>query len=223
MCFSASASFGASIALSAIGAVTLQKAKNHSQIMFAAIPLIFSIQQFFEGIVWLSFTNPEYAVWREKAAYTFLFFAHVVWPVWVPLAMLYLENEKKRIRILQVLSLMGIIVAVNLAYCLVYFNVQPVVSNHHIVYDLDFPVLFLNYGIIFYVLVTVIPAFISSIYKMRTFGFIMLFSYFFAEIFYTEYLLSMWCFFAAVLSISVFIIIRDLQKTSLKLKVYFTK
>ncbi len=223
MCFSAGASFGASIALGVIGAVTLQKAKNHSQIMFAAIPLIFSIQQFFEGIVWLSFTNPEYAVWREKASYTFLFFAHIVWPVWVPLAMLLLENEKKRIRILQILSLMGIIVSVSLAYCLVSFNVQPLVRDHHIIYEIDFPELFLKYGIIFYVLVTVVPAFISGIHKMKIFGFVMSFSYLFSEIFFNEYLLSVWCFFAAVLSIFVFIIIQDLQKITLKVNLYFTK
>jgi hypothetical protein len=54
MCFSASASFIAGGALTAVGVVTLKKTENKKEIPFAAIPLLFGIQQLIEGVIWLT-------------------------------------------------------------------------------------------------------------------------------------------------------------------------
>ena len=54
MCFSSNASFGASAVLAVVGVVAIAKAKNTPGRLFAAIPFIFSIQQFAEGMLWLS-------------------------------------------------------------------------------------------------------------------------------------------------------------------------
>jgi hypothetical protein len=51
MCFSATASFVAGSALSAVGAVTITKAKRKAEIPFATIPLLFGIQQLTEGLI----------------------------------------------------------------------------------------------------------------------------------------------------------------------------
>ena len=91
MCFSASASFGAGIVLSVIGIASLKKVQHASQIPFAALPLIFAIQQFSEGILWLVLPNLEYLILRQVITYVFLFFAQIVWPVWVPFAILLLD------------------------------------------------------------------------------------------------------------------------------------
>ena len=55
MCFSATASFVASGALSALGVATLRATQRKAEIPFATIPLLFGIQQFVEGVLWLSF------------------------------------------------------------------------------------------------------------------------------------------------------------------------
>ena len=52
MCFSAPASFIASGGLVAIGGVSLVAANKEDKIL-AAIPFLFGVQQFFEGIQWL--------------------------------------------------------------------------------------------------------------------------------------------------------------------------
>jgi len=57
MCFSATASFGASAVLGVIGIVAVAKAKTNPQRVFATIPLIFSVQQLSEGFLWLSLKN----------------------------------------------------------------------------------------------------------------------------------------------------------------------
>ena len=55
MCFSASASFAAGTALVAVGAVTLSKAGHRAELGYAAIPLLFGVQQLIEGVIWLTF------------------------------------------------------------------------------------------------------------------------------------------------------------------------
>ena len=47
MCFSATASFAASGALGLVGAASLAKTKSKKEVPFAAVPLIFAVQQFY--------------------------------------------------------------------------------------------------------------------------------------------------------------------------------
>ena len=60
MCFSATASFGASAVLGAIGIIAVAKAKTKPQRLFATIPLIFAVQQLTEGLLWLSLKNADH-------------------------------------------------------------------------------------------------------------------------------------------------------------------
>ncbi len=223
MCFSAGASFGAGIALAAAGVMTLQKATNRSQTMFAAIPLLFSFQQLIEGMVWLSFMNPAYVAWRVPASYAFLVFAHVIWPFWTPMSFLLLEKEKKRIRVLQYLSAIGVIVSAFLAFSLINYHVESSVGDHHIAYRVGFPPFFLKYGWILYVLATAAPPFVSGLKKMWAFGLTVLLAYVFARLFFFEYDISVWCFFAAVISLFIYFIMKEIQKPLPKFETYYNK
>jgi hypothetical protein len=93
MCFSATASFGAGIVLSAIGVASLKKVIHPSQTLFAAIPILFAVQQLCEGFLWLALTHPGYSFLQDFTTYLFLSFAQVLWPLYVPLAV-YLFQEK---------------------------------------------------------------------------------------------------------------------------------
>jgi hypothetical protein len=57
MCFSATASFGASVVLGTIGVATLTKVKERAQVPFAIIPIMFAVQQFTEGILWIGLSD----------------------------------------------------------------------------------------------------------------------------------------------------------------------
>src|ERR1044071_4197500 len=111
MCFSANASFIAGSVLATTGVLTLRKVKSPKHILFAAIPLIFSVQQFTEGFVWLSLSDPGGQAWRSIPITIFLFFAHVAWPVWVPLSVFTLEKNPQRGKILLGMLLIGIAVS----------------------------------------------------------------------------------------------------------------
>ncbi|MEQ1678270.1 MAG: hypothetical protein ABL876_16325, partial [Chitinophagaceae bacterium] len=59
---------------------------------------------------------------------------------------------------------------------------------------------------------TIITPFISSIRKMKWLGIVFLVSYLFSVIFYNGYVISVWCFLAALLSFVVLWIIVDQRK-----------
>jgi hypothetical protein len=212
MCFSASASFGAGVVLTVIGVATLRKPRQPSQLLFASIPLLFGIQQIAEGILWLALPNPDYVNTQKIFTYLFLFFAQVLWPVWVPLSILLLEKNTVRKNILKVLVGAGVVVGVYLAYSLFTFSVEAKIDGKHIAYLQDYPVSLRNYGFILYALATMVPPFVSHIKRMWLFGLAILISYLVSELFFENYIVSVWCFFAAIISLSIFAIMTDISK-----------
>ncbi len=100
MCFSAEVSFGASAVLVTTGALTIVENKRNDQRFFAMIPILFGIQQFFEGWVWLALQGNGHEIMGEISKYGFLIFAQLVWPVWIPLSAYKLERNVKRKRLI---------------------------------------------------------------------------------------------------------------------------
>ena len=79
MCFSASASFIAGAALVTAGIATLRIVRRPSEIPFAAIPLLFGLQQLIEGLIWLSFRDAS-PLANSTLTFVYSLFSHVVWP-----------------------------------------------------------------------------------------------------------------------------------------------
>ena len=210
MCFSASASFSAGVVLSGIGIASLRKVRHPSQIMFAAIPLIFAAQQIAEGVLWLTLPRAGYAATQVSFTYIFLFFAEVLWPFWVPIAILLLEKKSLRKKIQMVLVAAGVLVGFYLGYCLLRYPVQAGITGYHVTYKLNFPPVLRTYGIVLYALATIVPPFFSPVKRMWMLGVAILISYIISAIFYEHYILSVWCFFASVISISVYAIMHEL-------------
>ena len=106
MCFSPEASFAGGIIISTIGIATILKVHKPSQIVFASIPIFFGIQQIIEGVLWLTLPNPDYGGVQKWFTYLFLIMADVLWPMMIPLSVLFMEENKKRKRILMILLLL---------------------------------------------------------------------------------------------------------------------
>jgi len=219
MCFSASASFGAAVVLSAIGVAAIKKVQHPSQILFASIPLLFAIQQISEGILWLTLPNPEYAGLSQVMTYVFLFFAQFFWPLWVPIAILMLEREDKRKKIQKVLIGIGVIVAFYSAYSLISFDLHANIVGYHITYTVDNPDPLRKFGGIFYFIATVVTPFFSHIKRMWMFGTSIFISYVITAIFYDHYVVSVWCFFASIISISIYAIMIEIRNMNKEVSV----
>ncbi|MES2763777.1 MAG: DUF6629 family protein [Bacteroidota bacterium] len=215
MCFSATASFGAAAVLGTIGTVSLIKAKKPEQKMFAAIPLVFAIQQACEGLLWLALTKDTFAHWQIIAMYSFLFFAQILWPTWVPVSILLLEHDQKRKRWLQWTSIGGVICSLIMVYRVTTFDVYAEIQNHHIYYHVNDSMILIFISSIFYFTSTVFAAFLSSIRQMKLLGLLSFGSLAISKLFYKMYFISVWCFFAAILSVVIIYILRNIHETEL--------
>ncbi len=211
MCFSANASFGAGAVLTVIGVATMSKAKKPSQLVFAAIPLLFAVQQISEGFTWLTVMNNEYLPWQKIPVHVFLFFAHILWPVWIPLSMLLLEKERSHKKILGAILVLAALLSISEVYCQIVYPVSVELEGHHIGYTVQFPKYYNFITEIMYVVVTLVPCFISGIKRMWLFGYALTITLVLSAIFYEVYLVSVWCFFAAVTSVVIYFIMSKLE------------
>jgi hypothetical protein len=207
MCFSAEMSFAASAVLTVSGVVAIKKVSSKEWLLFACIPFIFAVQQLAEGILWLSYTHAEFERFRQVCVIAFLVFAQVIWPVWVPLSILVLEKIPSRKRILKFILVAGTMLSTYVVVCLCMFPVDGYPQSHHIKYELGFPLAHSLVAAGFYFAATVLSCVVSSAKRMTTLGLIILGSYILAKIFFSEYSISVWCFFSAIISIMVIYVV----------------
>lgn len=201
MCFSATASFVAGVSLSVFGMATLKKAQRRNEVPFALIPLLFGIQQIIEGMLWLSFRF-EAPLLNSSATYAFSVFSHVLWPIFMPYAIGSVETVAWRKKLISVFQIIGIAVGVYLLYFIARFPVTSEIHENIVYVSLHFyniPVMLL------YIAATCASSFFSSHRIINLFGVLALLLFVVAYWFYTAALLSVWCFFAAILSLIIYL------------------
>ena len=102
-------------------------------------------------------------------------------------------------------------------FCLTCPDSATASLRDHLHYEFNIPTLVKKLIIAFsvlYIAATIVTPFISTIKKMKWLGLVFLASYLFAVIFYKGFVISVWCFFAAILSFVVLWIILHLRKTN---------
>ncbi len=212
MCFSSEASFAGGVIISTIGVAVVTKIHKPSQLLFALIPVFFGIQQFTEGVLWITIPNPQLITLQRVATYIFLVMADVLWPVWIPLSVLFMEENAKRKKTLWYLLITGIVVSIYYTCCLVFLHVMPEIMGYHIKYTSDFSKVIAIPVFILYLFATITPLFVSSIKRTHVLGIFMFLSCVVTAIFFTQFLTSVWCFFAALISGVIFWILRDSKR-----------
>lgn len=209
MCFSAEASFiGGAVVITA-GVAAVRSKQYPSQLLFALIPIFFGIQQITEGVVWLSVANSGYLIIQKVSTLTFLFFADVFWPTYIPLSILLMEKNRKRKKLMIAFLFLGIIVSLFYISCLFQFEITPEIDCYHIHYAKSFPKLLGNIALAIYIIATMSPLFLSTVKRLPYFGGLMFVAGGIAAIFYTYFFTSVWCFFAAIASVVILWIIKN--------------
>lgn len=209
------ASFSAAAILTVAGVASLNMVKTKSQIPFAAIPIIFAFQQLTEGFVWLSLNHPDYNHWQKIPITIFLLLAQAVWPFWVPFSFLLIEEHQQRKTALKILSVLGFVVSISLACQVLFYPVSAAITPLHIHYELHFPAgLSGIVASIFYFLATIVPPFLAGGKRMTSLGLLNLMSFVITMVFFENYVISVWCFFGALISWEVFLAIKDLNITA---------
>lgn len=202
MCFSATASFTAGAALTAVGIVTVRRSRGAVELPLALVPLLFGIQQITEGALWVSLDNdlPALGAW---ATYIYSMFSHVLWPFFVPFAIVFVEISRRRRRVLVLFLLLGLGVALYLLFFIVRFPVTARVLGHSISYDS--PHFYIAAVIVSYVLATCVSGLFSSHHCIRIFAVLAFLLAIAAYQVSARTFVSVWCLFAAILSLLVLV------------------
>jgi hypothetical protein len=208
MCFSPEASFGLAGVLAVTGGYCVRTAlrTDRSLLPIAVIPVVFAVQQFCEGWVWIGITHGDPQLTRI-AAIAYLFFALLFWPVWVPCSMLLAERSRRARRFLVAMTALGLVLGLGLMLPIVvapgWLAVQP--HPHALHYNIgDSPIFDMFPGTLWealYLLVVTAPLFVSSVNRMVHCGVVVIVSAALTYVFFDHAFASVWCFIAAVLSL----------------------
>jgi hypothetical protein len=204
MCFSATASFTASFSLSVLGIATLTQTTSKNQLLLAAFPLLFASQQLLEGIIWLTLDDKLTRL-HLIATYGFLGFATGLWLIFCPFSVYLLEDHLCRKRLILGLATIGFIEGIYLFSSVVRHGVISTNHSGNLLYDLNF-IPFYDICKYLYLLVISLPFLISSKKLLVLFGVLAIISFILADQFYQVTFVSVWCFFAAILSSGLFLI-----------------
>lgn len=217
MCFSATASFTLGSLLVPIGifCVAIAYKANKNFIFLAIIPIIFGMQQYTEGIIWMQLGANNLSA-AHLYTYIYLFFALYFWPAYLPICAYYIEKEIVRKKMMRVFVIMGQAVGI-IIYAQVllgYLSSKVMIVNQTLnyeVYHLD--MLGWTYSTS-YVLIMILPLVFSSAFRIKIFGILLLISSMVSYGWYIYAFTSVWCFFAAILSIYIAYIIYNLPSGS---------
>ena len=209
MCFSASASFIASGGLAVLGGTTFAIAKKEDKLL-AVIPIIFSIQQFCEGIQWVYINSGSMSLFF---GYVFLFFAFIFWPIYIPVTVFVLDKKERKI--LAWFMFVGILVALYFLITLVTGFLDVKKLNSCISYTFNFP--YKDFVVLAYLAAVIGSLCVSGLKVFRYFGIIAGFLGLVSYLFFVVAFTSIWCFFAAIVSMMFFVYVKYKRKTNMLL------
>lgn len=209
MCFGPVASFAASGVLASLGTVVIRNVRAKKEIWFAAFPMLFALQQFIEGLLWLAIQNGKPEALQRGLAFAYLLFAYSLWPVLCPISVYAIEYDQKRRKFLWLLILLGIVTS---AYLLLSITLSPIHAyalSCQIRYETYVGRVYLFTGV--YMAATILPYFFSSHRAILIFGAPNLVFCIIAYYFHNTFFTSVWCFFAAILSLTLYFFLRKLH------------
>ena len=132
MCYSATASFVASGVIGTIGLATLRHVREPRALLFAAVPMLFSLHQFTEGFVWLGLEGRVGPVALGHVTFLFMIYAQGLLPFLMPLAIRLMEPPGWRQKAITALTVLGAFVCAWMIYGLIFFESQCFVEKHSI-------------------------------------------------------------------------------------------
>jgi Family of unknown function (DUF6629) len=208
MCFSATASFTAAVIAGGIGVASVWKAarrRDFAVLPIAAFPVLFAAQQLVEGLLWLDLAQPEPGSCRPILVHAFLGYAEIFWPVFAPLAALLIEPERWRRRLIVVCLGVGMALSAYLFIKMIGSPYSASPATGHIVYRNS--ATYLRGIEIPYVVSTTISLLLSSHRTIQLLASVILGGFAVAYWSYYQSYVSVWCFFAAVSSVLIYLFV----------------
>jgi len=175
--------------------------------LFALMPFMFGMQQFFEGFVWLGIASGD-GVTTLMAARGYIFFSHLFWLIWIPLSCYAVEDNANKRKLYFFLVLLGIIHSLSMYVPLLIHDDRIIVKligdsikyKLVLLHDEYVDIRIMN---LLYAGFTLIPLLTASDRYIKVFGVIIMLSLVITSLYFEYTIVSVWCFFAAVLSLYI--------------------
>ncbi|OMC24137.1 DUF6629 family protein [Mycobacterium colombiense] len=196
MCFSITADLVVGTALVPVAVATLREVKHWREVPFALLPTVFAVHQFIEAAVWPNGVVSSGMANLAMRAYVFI--ALPLLPALVPWAILMLEPRGARLRVAPFAAL-GTVVSVYLAVVVLTEPVTVTKGPHALQYQTG-----VSDGYVWavlYVIAVIGPAVMSGYRSIVVFGLANLVGLIVVAILYTQAFASLWCIYAAALSV----------------------
>ena len=203
MCFSAPASFVVASGIGLVGVAAVGRTSAWREVPLASVPLIFAAQQAIEGAQWLALGSETPSPWVSPLANAFMVLALVVWPLWAPVAAGLVETNRLRLLAMAVLFVLAIALAFRGVSGMWTQPYGACVMHNSISYGNGLPYLPRQFAA--YVACACFPFLLSSHRALRMFGAIVAAGLVIATSLYTYAYVSVWCFFAAAGSVTIYL------------------
>lgn len=180
---------------------------------------MFGIQQLLEGGVWFALLNDN-AIAVRTFSLGFLAFSHVLWLGWIPYSAYLTESSPFLKHVFKLITIVGVFIGLSMFVPLL-FNpdwLRTSVVNNSIYYDLTFITNgYMSQSLLTatYAAVILIPLLLSSDRYHKILGVFILISGVVSWVFYNWVFVSVWCYFAAVISLYVFYVILSCVKVNM--------
>ncbi|MFA5375464.1 MAG: DUF6629 family protein [Dehalococcoidia bacterium] len=213
MCFSAPASLAASGVLGISGIAILRMPKKKTEIPLSLFPIIFAVHQLVEGILWLSLTGVISDTYKAGAVYAYAFIAFVFWPIFVPFSMYMVETGRMRRKLIILCQLVGLYIGISFLISLVQGPVDATALSHSISYQIKGPAKSLAP----YLIAVSVPLLLASNKRLVILGAALLLSCGAAAYMACSNTFpSVWCFYAAIMSLIIYLYFRYQAKATTK-------
>lgn len=201
MCFSAEADFASGAVIGALGVAALVEVEKPKQLLLGAVPLALGLHQVVEGFVWLGLEGKGSGAATSLAVYLYVAFAWVVLPTLLPLAVLLVEPDARRRRIMAWFVGIGAAVSMYLLLQVVSNDISAHIAHNTIQYggagEFAVP------ATILYVVATCSTPLVSTFRNLRWFGAGNLVAVAAIAELQAEGLTSVWCLWATVVSVLI--------------------
>ena len=204
MCFSAYANFIATAAIGSIRVATLRHVRHPKGTLFALTPLLFALHQFAEGFVWLGLDHRIGIIAFNHAVFLFILYAQGILPFLMPLAVLLMEPPGWRWRkqVIAGFTMIGAVLCIWISYAIMALPSLAIEEHNSIAYrnsETDSGLV----GIA-YILATCGALIFLTHTVIRWFGILNIVGLTIVLLVKGYAFISIWCAYAAVLSILIY-------------------
>lgn len=205
MCFSPEADLIAGAVVGGFGIDAVRHVRHRRELTLAVLPLVFGAHQIIETFAWWGLDGRVPAVLGDVATWIYLIIAFLL-PILVPLAILSLESDRRRRRMISAFAILGGAVSVTLISQMFTGPVTAEIAGRYIDYDVS-----LIYGgqlTALYVAATCGPMLLSKRPRIIVFGVLNLAAVTVLAWLMATGVISLWCAWAAVTSIVIVLHLR---------------